>query len=234
MIAPMTDKTPIVGGVILVVDDEPQIHRFLKPALETAGFSALRAETGAQALRIAATASPNLVLLDLGLSDMDGQEVLAKLREFSEVPVIVLSARDHETEKIKALDSGANDYVEKPFGMGELLARIRNMLRWPTQINKNNEVTEFEDIKIYDNSMKIIIEDVEIFMTKIQYKLLKLLIQNRGNVLTHEYILKAVWGKSHEQDVNYLRIYISQIRKKLGKYGDQHIKTRTGIGYCFE
>lgn len=223
-----------VGYAILVVDDEPQIHRFLKPALETAGYVVLRANNGAEALRLMASSTPALVLLDLGLPDIDGQEVLTSLRSFSETPVIVLSARDREIEKIKALDNGANDYVEKPFGMGELLARIRNAIKWHVLKSKKEITLAFEDIQLDDNSMKVIIEQGEFMMTKTQYRILSLLLRNRGSVMTHDYIIKKIWGHSSDQGINYLRIYISQIRNKLGRYGDQHIKTRIGVGYCFE
>ena len=223
-----------VSGAILVVDDEPQIHRFLKPALETAGYIVLRANTGAEALRITSSSAPALVLLDLGLPDIDGHEVLARLRSFSEAPIIVLSARDREIEKIKALDNGANDYVEKPFGMGELLARIRNAIKWHI-LKSNKELSlVFDDIHLDDNSMKVTVEHGEFLMTKTQYRILKLLLKNRGTVMTHDHLIAKIWGNSPDQGINYLRIYISQIRNKLGSYGEQHIKTRVGVGYCFE
>jgi two-component system KDP operon response regulator KdpE len=211
-----------------------QIHRFLKPALEGAGYTVLRANTGAEALRIAASSEPALVLLDLGLPDIDGQEVLAKIRSFSQAPVIVLSARDREIEKIKALDNGANDYVEKPFGLGELLARIRNTIKWHVLKSKKEVSLVFDDIQLDDNFLRVVIEQGEFMMTKTQYRILRLLLQNRGAVMTHDHIVAKIWGNSADQGINYLRIYISQIRNKLGEYGEQHIKTRIGVGYCFE
>ncbi|MGC9271438.1 response regulator [Acidiphilium sp.] len=225
---------PVSTGNILVVDDEPQIHRFLKPALEAAGYIALRADTGTQALRLAVTTAPDLVLLDLGLPDVDGQVVLRKLREFSDVPIIVLSARAQEAEKIMAFDHGADDYVEKPFGVGELLARMRKTIRSNNHVHDKTagDIT-YDDIRLIDNNMSAVVGQQEIKLTKTQYRILRLLVINRGVVLTHENILSIVWGKSHLSDVGYLRIYVGQLRSIFGEYGEKHILTRPGIGYYF-
>ncbi|MDD2876018.1 MAG: response regulator [Acidiphilium sp.] len=224
----------MITGNILVVDDEPQIHRFLKPALEAAGYTALRAETGAEALRLAASAAPDLVLLDLGLPDMDGQVVLAKLRDFCAVPVIVLSARDREVEKITALDAGAHDYVEKPFALGELLARIRAALRLTAQAGEmvpklTNGVLTL-DPERRSASRMIEGKPVDLGLTRIQYNLLALFVRNQGRVLTHRQILTAVWGPAHTEDIAYLRIYVSQLRRKLAESG-LSLVTEPGVGY---
>lgn len=220
-------------GNILVVDDEAQIHRFLRPALEAAGYRALQATTGAEALRLAAAASPDLVLLDLGLPDLDGQEVLARLRAFCAAPVIVLSAREREAEKIAALDAGAHDYVEKPFALGELLARIRAAIRL--------HGTAGEAPKLAIGRLALDPERraaalagsegaTDLELTRIQYNLLALFVRNQGRVLTHRQILTAVWGPAHTEDIAYLRIYVSQLRRKLADSG-LVLATEPGIGY---
>lgn len=224
----------ISTGTILVVDDEPQIHRFLKPALEATGFSALRADTGTEALRLAASASPDLILLDLGLPDIDGQAVLVKLRAFCAAPVIVLSARDREAEKIAALDAGAHDYVEKPFALGELLARIRAALRLHRPGDAGTDHLTIGPLTLDPERRAAFLrrESVatDLGVTRIQYNLLALFVRNRGRVLTQRQILTAVWGPAHTEDVAYLRIYVSQLRRKLAGSGLGLI-TEPGIGY---
>ncbi|MCF3946508.1 response regulator [Acidiphilium sp. AL] len=222
-------------GAILVVDDETQIHRFLKPALEAAGYATLRAETGAEALRLAASASPDLVLLDLGLPDMDGHEVLTKLREFSAIPVIVLSARDREAEKIAALDAGAHDYVEKPFALGELLARMRSALRMHAQQADAAPHLGIGPLALDPERRAASLHQkdgthADLGLTRIQYTLLALLVRNQGRVLTHRQILTAVWGPAHTEDIAYLRIYVSQLRRKLAGSGIS-LATEPGVGY---
>ncbi len=181
-----------MGDAILVVDDEPQIHRFLAPVLEAAGYAVLRAMTGAEALRLAAARSPALVLLDLGLPDIDGQEVLGKLRAFSPVPVIVLSARDRPAEKIAALDSGANDYVEKPFDVGELLARIRAALR-SSLGHERFEAFSSGGLHVDFRRRLVRADGVPITLSPREYDLLELLAKGAGRVLTHPQILTAIW-----------------------------------------
>lgn len=220
----------MISGRILVVDDEPQIHRFLAPALNAAGYIALRAERGEEALRQAAGQAPDLVLLDLGLPDIDGQEVLRKLRGFSDVPVIVLSARDREAEKIAALDAGADDYVEKPFGLGELLARIRTALRHKEQ-NMPAQPLECGLLRIDPVSAEVTLEGKSLALTKREHALLLLLARNQGKVLTQRQILTAIWGPAHTEDVAYLRVYIGQLRKKLGEEFSARLKTEAGVGY---
>jgi two-component system KDP operon response regulator KdpE len=199
--------------LILLVDDEPQIHRFLRPTLEAAGYGVARAETGAEALRLAALKPPSLVLLDLGLPDMDGQEVLVQLRRFSSAPVIILSARDRPAEKIVALDAGANDYVEKPFDIGELLARLRAALR--TEAGGREQTALFSHPPLEVDLVRRLV----------------LLVRNMDRVITHRQLLTAVWGPAHSADVQYLRVYVGHLRQKLGQAAAAHLVTEPGVGY---
>jgi two-component system KDP operon response regulator KdpE len=221
----------ISAGTILVVDDEPQIHRFLTPALAASGFVTLRAERGDEALRLAASRAPDAILLDLGLPDMDGHEVLAKLREFTEVPIIILSARDREVDKIAALDAGADDYVEKPFGLGELLARIRTALRHRLRQDNAEKPLVVGGLTIDPIAHRVTLDGEILPLTKREHALLSLLARNRGRVLTHRQILTAIWGHAHTEDVAYLRVYIGQLRKKLGETFAALITTEPGVGY---
>ncbi len=218
-------------GVILVVDDEPQIHRFLAPALAASGYETIRAERGDEALRLAAARAPDAILLDLGLPDMDGHDVLAKLRGFTEVPIIIISARDREAEKIAALDSGADDYVEKPFGLGELLARIRTALRHRLRQDNAEKPLTIGALIIDAVSQRVTMGDTQLALTKREHALLLLLARNRGRVLTHRQILTALWGHAHTEDIAYLRVYIGQLRRKLGTEFADLIITEPGIGY---
>ncbi|HJS87081.1 MAG TPA: response regulator [Acetobacteraceae bacterium] len=215
---------------ILVVDDEPQIHRFLRPALEAAGYAVERADTAAEALRLAASRAPDAVLLDLGLPDLDGQEVLARLRRFSEVPVIVLSARDREAEKIMALDGGADDYVEKPFGVGELLARIRTALRHRRAADGVPEVVRLPGLDVDLARRQARVDGDALVLSPREWALLALLARNAGRVLTHRQLLTAIWGPAHVEDIQYLRVYVGQLRQKLGPAA-RLIATEPGVGY---
>lgn len=217
---------------VLVVDDEPQIHRFLRPALEAAGFAVERADTAAEGLRLAAGRAPDAVLLDLGLPDLDGQEALLRLRGFSDVPVIVLSARDREADKIAALDSGADDYVEKPFGIGELLARIRTALRHRRSASGVPDMVQVHGlaINLALRQARLQGEPAPLALSPREWSLLELLARNAGRVLTHRQLLTAVWGPAHAADVQYLRVYIRQLRQKLGPAG-LLITTEPGVGY---
>jgi two-component system KDP operon response regulator KdpE len=221
----------IPTGRILIVDDEPQIHRFLNPALTASGYESVRAERGDEALRLAASRAPDAILLDLGLPDMDGHEVLAKLREFTDVPVIILSARDRETEKIAALDAGADDYIEKPFGLGELLARIRTALRHRLKQDNAEKPLTVGGLTIDPVLHRVTLDEEVLPLTRREHALLLLLARNRGRVLTHRQILTAIWGHAHTEDVAYLRVYIGQLRRKLGKTFAALIVTEPGIGY---
>ncbi|MGI4940279.1 MAG: response regulator [Janthinobacterium lividum] len=221
----------IRGASILVVDDEPQIHRFLRPALEAAGYRVERADTAAEGLRLCASRAPDAVLLDLGLPDMDGQEALTRLRAFSAVPVIVVSARDREAEKIRALDGGADDYVEKPFSVGELLARVRAALRHGRAQEGVPEVFRADGLQV-DLARRLVTADgATVVLSPREYDLLELLARNAGRVLTHRQLLTAVWGPAHVQDVQYLRVYVGHLRQKLGFAGTRLIATEPGVGY---
>lgn len=216
---------------ILVIDDEPQILRFLRPALEAADYEVVPAMTGAEGLRLAAARAPDAVLLDLGLPDLDGQEVLRRLRAFSAVPVIVLSARDREAEKITALDGGADDYVEKPFGVGELLARIRAAMRHRLRDQGAEPVFRCGPLSVDFLRREVRIGDDVLDLTPREYVLLEILARNAGRVLTHGQILTAIWGHSHVEDVQYLRVYVGHLRRKLGPSAAALLKTEAGVGY---
>ncbi len=217
-------------GRILVIDDEAQIHRFLRPALESAGYEVERAETAAEGLRLAAGRAPDAVLLDLGLPDMDGQEVLQRLRAFSEVPVLVLSAREREAEKIAALDGGADDYLEKPFGVGELLARLRACLRRRLTQQGAQPVFSAGPLTVDLLKHEVRIDGALVALSRREFDLLAMLARNPGRMMTHRQLLVGVWGPAHVEDVQYLRVYIGQLRHKLGAAAEL-IMTEPGIGY---
>ena len=221
---------------ILVVDDEPQIHRFLKPALNAADYDVLLAGTVAEAKRMIAIRAPDAVVLDLGLPDGDGKEVIAAARAFSEVPIIVLSARDRENEKIEALDLGADDYVEKPFGIGELLARIRTALRHRKPTGQAEKILSLGPLSIDDVSHRVSLGGRDIHLTPKEYDLLLLLARNAGRVLTHRHILTQIWGPAHADDVQYLRVLIGQLRAKLDTEPSRPklIRNEPGVGYRLE
>ncbi len=218
---------------ILVVDDEPQILRFLKPSLTAAGYDVFTEATGTGALKAAATHSPDVILLDLGLPDIDGKEVICKLREWSKTPIIVVSARDREAEKIAALDLGADDYVNKPFGIGELLARLRTALRHAAQ--KTGERTELISGSLTVDVVKheVLLAGQPVKLTPKEFELLAILVRNAGRVVTHRQILTAVWGPAHAEDLQYLRVFIGQLRQKLTglNVASDLIQTEPGIGY---
>lgn len=221
----------MTGALILVVDDEPQIHRFLGPALEAGGYRVLRADTAAEGLRLAASRAPDAVLLDLGLPDMDGQQALIRLRAFSAVPILVVSARDRELEKIAALDAGADDYVEKPFSVGELLARIRAALRHGRAQAGVDETYTSSGITIDLARRHVMVDGTALMLSPREYNLLALLARNSGRVVTHKQALTAVWGAAHGEDVQYLRVYIGRLRQKLGPAGAHLLTTEPGVGY---
>ena len=218
------------GALILVVDDEPQIHRFLRPMLQAVGYDPVPATTGSEALRLAALRAPALVLLDLGLPDLDGQEVLRRLRDFSAVPIIVLSARDRAAEKIAALDAGANDYVEKPFDVGELLARIRVVLRTAAGREAAAERLRTGAVEIDFARRQVRVADQPIALSGREFALLAMLARHAGRVVTHRQLLTAVWGPAHAEDVQYLRVYVGQLRHKLG-VAARLVRTEPGVGY---
>ncbi len=218
---------------ILVIDDEPQIHRFLGPALDAAGYAPVRADTAADGLREIARKPPDAVVLDLGLPDMDGKDALAKARAFYDGPILILSARDRETEKIDALDLGADDYVEKPFGVGELLARLRVALRHRLQDQGAEPVVSVGDLTV-DLVKRLITRAGEaIRLSPREYDLLAQLIRGGGKVVTHKQLLTAVWGPAHEHDVQYLRVFVGQLRQKIepDPSAPALILTEPGVGY---
>ncbi len=218
---------------ILVIDDEPQIHRFLGPALEAGGYEHARADTAAAGLREIARKAPDVVVLDLGLPDMDGKQALEMARSFYKGPIIILSARDRETEKIDALDLGADDYVEKPFGVGELLARIRAALRHRLQESGSEPIVKAGDLTIDLIKRLVTRAGVPIRLSPREYDLLAQLVEGGGKVVTHRHLLTAVWGPAHEQDVQYLRVFVGQLRQKIEPDPSTPglIVTEPGVGY---
>lgn len=217
---------------ILVVDDEPQIQRFLRPALLAVDYDVIEASTADEAKRLIATRAPDVVLLDLGLPDGDGKSVIADIRTWSQVPIIVLSARDRESEKIDALDLGANDYVEKPFGIGELIARIRTALRHASLL-PDRPLISVGDIVIDTLRHQVTLRGAIVHLTPKEYDLLSLLAVNAGRVMTHRQILAQVWGEAHVEDVQYLRVLVGQLRAKLDDAG--HFLTNVpGVGYSLQ
>ena len=223
----------MTGRRVLAVVDEPQIQRFLKPSLTAAGYDVIAAITGADALKSAATAAPDVIVLDLGLPDMDGKDVIRQLRIWSQVPIIVLSARDRESEKIAALDLGADDYVNKPFGIGELTARLRTALR--RAANPSTETTHIVSGSIAIDLAAHTVTQAghAIKLTPKEFDLLAILVRNAGRVVTHRQILTAVWGPAHAEDLQYLRVFVAQLRQKLraSAEGPELIQTEPGIGY---
>jgi two-component system, OmpR family, KDP operon response regulator KdpE len=220
--------------VAILIEDERQIRRFVRTALEAEGWSVHETDTLRQGLTDAGTRKPDLIILDLGLPDGDGVEFLRDLRGWSNVPVIVLSARVGEQDKIEALDAGADDYLSKPFGVGELLARVRAASRRRQEAGAAHGARfDFGDIKI-DLSLRTVHKgDAPVHLTPIEYRLLTLLISNAGKVLTHRQILREVWGPSHSEDGHYVRVYRGHLRQKLEDDPAQpkHILTETAVGY---
>lgn len=223
-----------MSGRILIVDDEAQIRKFLRIALEASGFEVVEAGGGAEGIARCATATPTLVILDLGLPDMDGKEVVRRIREWSEVPILVLSVRQSETEKVASLDAGANDYVVKPFGIAELLARVRALLRGRAQPG----VPQASEIVVGALTVDLARHEVHlegelVKLTRKEFELLRVLAQNVGRILTHGQILREVWGKAHEKDTQYLRVFISQLRQKLhdDPADPKFILNEPGVGY---
>jgi two-component system KDP operon response regulator KdpE len=221
------------GAKILVIDDEPQIRRYLRVSLEAHGFGIVEAATGQEGLRLAALEKPDLIVLDLGLPDMDGQSVIARLREWSALPVVVLSVRADEADKIAALDAGADDYVTKPFGTGELLARIRAALRHTVGAAAGMPVFTTGDLKVDLEKRQVFLKGEPVKLSPKEYDLLKLLVQHAGKVLTHQFILRQVWGAAHESDVQYLRVFARQLRQKIEVDPARPLLllTEPGVGY---
>jgi len=211
------------------------VRRLLRSALGAEGYRLVEAESGEQALRLASEQPPDLVLLDLGLPDMDGQELLTRLREWLQAPIIVLSARDQEKQKVAALDGGADDYVSKPFHTSELLARIRVALRHAARMTADRETSVFAcgELKVDLAARRVFARQEEIHLTPIEYKLLTTLARNAGKVLTHRYLLKEVWGPQQMQETHYLRVFMANLRRKVEKDPAQprYLLTEQGVGY---
>lgn len=220
--------------LVLVIDDEVQMRRLLKLTLETGGFGYAEAENGESGLREMVQKKPDAIILDLGLPDMDGLEVLKKMREWSQVPVLVLSVRDAEKQKVAALDSGADDYVTKPFGQEELLARLRVVLKHAPE-QQGPPLFENGGLKVNFSERRVLLKEKEVRLTGTEYALLKLLIHHAGKVLTHGQILREVWGPHSEERTQYLRVYMTHLRQKIELNPDdpKRIKTESGIGYRF-
>jgi two-component system, OmpR family, KDP operon response regulator KdpE len=227
----MTNTSP----VIVVIEDDPAIRLFLRTGLIAHGFKLFEADNGRQGIVEAGVRKPDLIILDLGLPDMDGVEVIKAIRQWSAMPIIILSARSSEQHKIDALDAGADDYLTKPFGLGELLARIRVAMRHSASSPAQDQSGVFTigALKVDLLKRQVFVGENEVHLTPIQYRLLSLLIKNAGKVLTHQYIMKEVWGPSYRDNSHYLRIYMSQLRQKLetDPTQPQYLLTESGVGY---
>jgi two-component system KDP operon response regulator KdpE len=220
---------------ILLIDDEVQIRRFLRASLSEDEFELIEAADGREGIQQCATQSPEVVLLDLGLPDMDGLDVAKSLREWTEVPIIVLSARGQENDKIAVLEAGADDYVTKPFGTGELIARIRVALRHAEMLKGGTlaPLYEHEGLRVDLTTRRVTLNEQEVKLTPIEYKLLVLLIRNVGKVVTHNQILNEVWGPAYVDEMHYLRVYMARLRHKLEVDATRpiHLLTEPGVGY---
>jgi two-component system KDP operon response regulator KdpE len=226
----MTEPMPVA----LLVEDEPQIRRFVRAALEDEGWQVFEAETMKRGLTDAGTRKPDLIILDLGLPDGDGVDFILDLREWSNVPVIILSARSNEVDKIKALDAGADDYLTKPFGVGELLARVRSAIRRQRQPGISSRgIIQFGDVKLDTNARMVTKADQVVHLTPIEYRLLTVLANNAGRVVTNPQLLREVWGPSHSESGHYLRVYMGHLRHKLEDDPAQprYLLTETAVGY---
>ena len=220
-------------AVVLVVDDEPQIRRALRTSLEAHGFHVELAGTGGEAVVAAADGTADAVLLDLGLPDLDGVEVIRRIRSFSDVPVIVVSVREEQAQKVAALDAGADDYVTKPFGMPEVLARVRATIRRSHPGPPESPIQRFGDLEI-DLGRRLVTRGGEtVHLTKTEYGLLEGLVANPGKLLTHQWLLRRVWGQGYGTESHYLRVYVRALRRKLGDdaAAPRLILTEPGVGY---
>lgn len=234
----MNPKPDNGSSTVLVVDDEPQIVRALRINLSARGYRVVTAHDGAAALRAVAEGRPDVVVLDLGLPDMDGNEVIHGLRGWTQVPIIVLSARVESSDKVYALDAGADDYVTKPFGMDELLARLRAAVRRSSVTSgEDGDATVSTGVLTIDlAAKKITREGVEVHLTKTEWGVLELLVRNRGRLVSQKQLLHEVWGPAYDTESNYLRVYLAQLRRKLEAEPSRprHLLTEPGMGYRFE
>jgi two-component system KDP operon response regulator KdpE len=227
----MTDTV----AYILVIEDEPQIRRFLRATLTANGYEVVEAGTAAEGLRAAAAHPPDLVILDLGLPDGDGLDVTRRLREWSAVPIIVLSARGHEHDKIAALDAGADDYLTKPFGVGELQARLRVALRHAVRAPHAPATSSFTTGALHIDLARrqVVVDGHDVHLTPIEYKLLTILVHHAGKVVTQRHLLKEVWGPAYENETHYVRVYMGQLRHKLeaDPARPRYLLTEPAVGY---
>lgn len=221
--------------LILIIEDEQPIRRFLRASLMDEGYRVNEADTGAAGLKLAASQPPDLVILDLGLPDLDGQQLLLRLREWCSAPVIILSARDHEQQKIDALDHGADDYLTKPFGIGELQARIRTALRHAHRAGTDESAFSIGDLQVDLGARRVLRRGQEIHLTPIEYKLFVTMLKHAGKVLTHRFLLREVWGPLHAQETHYLRVFVATLRRKIedDPARPRYILTEQGVGYRF-
>lgn len=220
---------------ILIIDDEPQIRKLLQINLESNDYKVVQASSGKEGLMLAANHPPDLILLDIGLPDKSGHEILNELREWYNKPIIILSVQDNETDIVSALDNGATDYLTKPFRTGELLARMRSAIR-RSQNTENNATIICGNIEI-DLIARIVKRDDEVLkLTSTEYNLLALFAKNEGKVLTHQYLLKEIWGYSYQTETQYLRVFVGTLRKKIEENPNhpQHLMTESGVGYRFQ
>ena len=226
-------RTP--GPLILLIEDEAQLRRFLRPSLKAQGYRVIEAGDGEEALSLAPQYVPDVVLLDLGLPDLDGTEVARRLRQWGAVPIIVLSARGQEKDKVAALDAGADDYLTKPFSFGELLARIRVALRHASRVESQASGGEFMSgpMRVDLTARRVYVGGVERHLTALEYKLLGVLIRQAGRVVTHRQLLGAVWGPGHADQMQYLRVYMAHLRRKLepDPARPRIFQTEVGVGY---
>ena len=231
---PEVDRPAGPAPLVLLVEDEPQMRRFLRATLPGHGYRLIEAGTGEDGLVQAASRTPDLILLDLGLPDVDGVEVTRRIRRWSATPIIVLSARGQETDKVQALDAGADDYLTKPFGTDELLARIRVALRHGARVGEGADtVFTVGDLKVDLGARRVFVGEREVRLTRTEYVLLALLVKHAGKVLTHRQLLKEVWGPSSTDQHQYLRVYMGQLRHKLEQdpARPRYLLTETGVGY---
>lgn len=223
--------------LFLIVEDDRQIRKFINFSLRSQEYDCIEAVTGKEAMRLITTQNPVAIILDLGLPDMDGVELIKQVREFSDIPIVVVSARDQDNEKVEALDAGADDYLTKPFSIKELLARIRVVLRHSTGNKKEDApvVYRVADLEVDLEKHKVTLEGKDIHFTPMEYNVLVLLIKNSGKVLTHKYILKEVWGTYLDSEIQSMRVFMASIRRKLEKNPakPRYILTEVGIGYRF-
>jgi two-component system KDP operon response regulator KdpE len=231
----MSDKP--LSGKILIVDDEAPIRKFLSISLEASGYTVLEAENAKQAFEIAAFKKPDLIILDLGLPDMDGQDAIKKFREWTMVPILVLSVRSDEKEKVMALDGGANDYVTKPFGIAELMARLRALIRITNLESGQMDEPVFTSgaLSIDYTAREVTLDGASVRLTRKEYDILRLLTRNAGKVLTHDFLLREIWGPAQSDQAQYLRVHIGNLRQKLNDdpTNPSYILTEPGVGYRF-